>query len=135
MNCLELVGRFETRGTRRADYWIEGVTPWLPPADAYCLGYFGGEWLVDYNDHGRVDVLARFGQDEDAACAWLWNKVTEPPPKAYKLTRQEEERARELHRLRAEEYNARMIAKGVDSRMPTDTPRRRRHGMMFGRPR
>ncbi|MFI1162600.1 hypothetical protein ACH4UM_03080 [Streptomyces sp. NPDC020801] len=134
MDRSQLCKALRAAGVPEAYYEIPGCThgPHLA-ADRYFLEERGGLWCVGVHERGTREVVERF-TDEDRACRWLHDRLTDEGPASVQATPEEmdallhhsdgiQRRAREeLERALAE---ARRRTSGQGSSRPR--PRRRPH--------
>ncbi|MET7380876.1 hypothetical protein ABZT08_18990 [Streptomyces sp. NPDC005526] len=82
MDRFQLCRALRAAGVPETYYEIPGCTHGPhPPTDRYFLEERGGVWVVGIHERGSREVLERF-PDEDGACRWLHDRLTDegPPP-------------------------------------------------------
>lgn len=88
MDRFQLCRALRAAGVPDSYYEIPGCSQGPFPVDHYFLEERAGEWVVGVHERGARDVSARF-PDEDGACRWLYDRLTEPRPDPVPATAEE----------------------------------------------
>ncbi|MFF3764481.1 hypothetical protein ACFYYR_10400 [Streptomyces sp. NPDC001922] len=123
MDRFQLCEALRAAGVPAAHYEIPGCPGDRRPTESYFLRAEGSAWLVGVHERGERRVLERF-TDEDAACRWLYDRLTYEGPPPTGLTPEERDELlhdsdgiqrrarRELDRALAAERERRRAGKG-----------------------
>ncbi|WP_432097565.1 hypothetical protein [Streptomyces sp. bgisy100] len=94
MDRFQLCAALRAAGVPAAHYEIPDCPGGRHPTESYFLRAGESAWLVGVHERGERRVLERF-TDEDAACRWLYDRLTYEGPPPTGLT--PEERDELLH--------------------------------------
>ncbi|MGW3167434.1 hypothetical protein ACWC9Q_32300 [Streptomyces sp. NPDC001142] len=88
MDRFELCRALRAAGVPEAYYEIPDCPRGPCPADRYFLEERVGLWFVGVHERGRRGVLGHF-TDEDRACQWLYDRLTDEGPAPVPATPEE----------------------------------------------
>ncbi|TJZ98413.1 hypothetical protein [Actinacidiphila oryziradicis] len=79
MDRHQLCDALRAAGVPAGYYEIPGCPGGPRPSDHYFLDERDGRWVVGVHERGRREVYASFA-DEDRACRWLYERLTDEGP-------------------------------------------------------
>ncbi|MGW3042717.1 hypothetical protein ACWC9T_22355 [Kitasatospora sp. NPDC001159] len=88
MDRFQLCRALRSAGVPQAYYEIPDCPHGPHLADRYFVEERAGVWVVGVHERGRREVFERFA-DEDGACRWLYDRLTDEGPSPVAATPEE----------------------------------------------